>query len=70
MTWRCSPPPPRNRRRPPTNLTGQSPPYLDSVDIRHQILAVSEGEGIGQAAYPLKLLQSEGVLRHATVDLA
>ena len=50
-----------------SSLTAQSLYYLDSADIRHKILAVSEGEGISQAAYALKLLQSEGVLRHATV---
>ncbi len=50
-----------------SNLTGQSLYYLDSADVRHKILAVSEGEGISQAAYALKLLQSEGRLSHATV---
>jgi hypothetical protein len=50
-----------------SNLTGQSLYYLNSGDIRHKILAISEDEGISQAAYALKLLQSEGKLTHATV---
>lgn len=50
-----------------SNLSGQSLYYLHSGDIRHKILAVSEDEGINQAAYALKLLQSEGKLTHATV---
>ncbi len=50
-----------------SNLTGQSLYYLNSGDVRHKILAISEEEGISQAAYALKLLQSEGKLTHATV---
>ena len=49
-----------------SNLTGQSLYYLNSGDIRHKILTIRE-EGISQAAYALKLLQSEGKLTHATV---
>ena len=43
--------------------------FVDEAIIKRDVgrLAVSEGEGISQAAYALKLLQSEGVLRHATV---
>lgn len=48
-----------------SNLSSQSLYYLDS--IRHKILAVSEDEGVSEATYALKLLQSEGVLRHAVV---
>jgi hypothetical protein len=50
-----------------SGMTGQSLFYLDSAQIRHKILAISEDEGIAQASYALKLLQSEGELRHATV---
>ncbi|OYP36779.1 hypothetical protein [Rhodopirellula sp. MGV] len=49
-----------------TNLSPQSLYYLDS--IKHKILAVSEDEGVSQSAYSLKLLQSEGKLRHAVVS--
>ena len=50
-----------------SNLSGQALYYLESDGVRHKILAISEDQGLGQAAYALKLLQSEGVLRHATV---
>ena len=50
-----------------SGMTGQSLFYLDSDQIKHKILAISEDEGIGEATYALKLLQSEGELRHATV---
>ena len=50
-----------------SNLTGQSLYYLDSHAIRHKTLAISEEQGIAEAAYALKLLQSEGRLSHATV---
>ncbi len=50
-----------------SGMTGQSLFYLDSDKVKHKILAISEGEGIGEAAYALKLLQSDGELRHATV---
>ncbi|QDV86152.1 hypothetical protein [Stieleria magnilauensis] len=50
-----------------SGMTGQSLFYLDSDSIKHKILAIAEDEGIRQASYALKLLQSEGELRHATV---
>ncbi|WP_153558977.1 hypothetical protein [Roseimaritima sediminicola] len=50
-----------------SGMTGQSLFYLNSDQIRHKILAIAEDEGIQQATYALKLLQSEGQLRHATV---
>ena len=50
-----------------SGMTGQSLFYLNSDEIRHKILAISEDEGIAEATYALKLLQSEGELRHATV---
>ncbi len=48
-----------------SGMTGQSLFYLDSDEIKHSILAISEDEGIREAAYALKLLQSEGELRQA-----
>jgi len=50
-----------------TGMTGQSLFYLDRQCLKHKILAISEEEGVGPAAYALKLLQSEGELRHACV---
>ena len=50
-----------------SGMTGRSLFYLDSESIRHKILAISEDEGASEATYALKLLQSEGELRHATV---
>ena len=51
-----------------SKLTGKSLYYLDTADIQHKTLAISEEEGLREAAYALKLLQSEGVLRQATVQ--
>ncbi|MEM6472720.1 MAG: hypothetical protein AAF802_24375 [Planctomycetota bacterium] len=48
-----------------SGMTGQSLFYLDSGQIKHNILAISEDEGIREATYALKLLQSEGELRQA-----
>lgn len=50
-----------------SKLTGQSLYYLESEQIQHKVLAISEDEGVREAAYALKLLQSEGCLRHAAV---
>ncbi|KAA5538996.1 hypothetical protein FYK55_25710 [Roseiconus nitratireducens] len=50
-----------------SGMTGRSLFYLDTAQIRHKILAVAEDEGLNEAAYALKLLQSEGELRHASV---
>ena len=50
-----------------SGMTGRSLFYLDSPQIQHKILAIAEDEGLSEAAYALKLLQSEGELRHATV---
>lgn len=46
-------------------LTGQSLYYMGRQDLRHKILAVCEEEGVAQASYALKLLQSDGRLRIA-----
>ena len=41
-------------------MTGQSLFYLGEKDLQHKILAIAEEEGVRQAAYALKLLQSQG----------
>jgi hypothetical protein len=47
-------------------MTGQSLFYLGDRDVRHKVLAIAEEEGVRQAAYALKLLQSEGELSIAS----
>jgi hypothetical protein len=47
-------------------MTGQSLFYLGDKDLRHKVLAIAEEEGVRQAAYALKLLQSEGELTIAS----
>lgn len=47
-------------------MTGQSLYYLGENNLSHKILAISEEEGVRQAAYALKLLQSEGTLTIAS----
>ena len=47
-------------------MTGQSLFYLGETDMQHKILAIAEEEGVRQAAYALKLLQSEGELTMAS----
>ena len=47
-------------------MTGQSLFYMGERDLRHKVLAIAEGEGAARAAYPLKLLQSEGRLTIAS----
>ncbi|MGD8854681.1 MAG: DNA primase, partial [Gammaproteobacteria bacterium] len=47
-------------------MTGQSLFYMGETDLKHKILAIAEEEGAHQAAYALKLLQSEGVLKIAS----
>ncbi|MDR0781751.1 MAG: toprim domain-containing protein [Pseudomonadales bacterium] len=47
-------------------MTGQSLYYLGENNLSHKILAISEEEGVRQAAYALKLLQSEGELTMAS----
>ena len=46
-------------------LTGQSLYYMGRLALQHKILAVAEEEGVAQASYALKLLQSDGRLRIA-----
>ena len=47
-------------------MTGQSLFYMGGINLKHRILAIAEEEGIEQAAYALKLLQSEGQLTIAS----
>ena len=47
-------------------MTGQSLFYLGETDLKHRILAIAEEEGVRQAAYALKVLQSQGELTIAT----
>jgi len=46
-------------------MTGQSLYYMHRHNLKHKILAVAEEEGVAQASYALKLLQSDGRLRIA-----
>ena len=47
-------------------MTGQSLYYMSGKDLKHKILAIAEEEGVSQASYALKLLQSEGELTIAS----
>lgn len=47
-------------------MTGQSLFYLGETSLKHKILAIAEEEGVRQAAYALKLLQSDGELTIAS----
>jgi len=47
-------------------MTGQSLFYMGSMELQHKILAIAEEEGVAQASYALKLLQSEGQLTIAS----
>ena len=47
-------------------MTGQSLFYMGATNLKHRILAIAEEEGVEQAAYALKLLQSEGQLNIAS----
>lgn len=47
-------------------MTGQSLYYLGETTLQHKILAIAEEEGVRQAAYALKLLQSDGELKIAS----
>ena len=47
-------------------MTGQSLFYMGESELKHKILAIAEEEGIRQAAYSLKLLQSQGVVTIAS----
>lgn len=47
-------------------MTGQSLFYIGEGNLKHKILAIAEEEGVRQAAYALKLLQSQGELTIAS----
>lgn len=47
-------------------MTGQSLFYLGETDLKHRVLAIAEEEGVRQAAYALKVLQSQGELTIAS----
>ncbi|HCS7278298.1 TPA: toprim domain-containing protein [Escherichia coli] len=49
-------------------MTGQSLFYLGETNLQHKILAIAEEEGVRQAAYALKLLQSDGELTSTGKD--
>jgi len=57
--------PPEDRIR-YSALTGQSLFYMGERDLEHKVLAIVEEEGASNAAYALKLLQSEGELTIAS----
>lgn len=48
-------------------MTGQSLYYMGQQNMKHRILSISEEEGVSQASYALKLLQSDGRLTMAAV---
>jgi DNA primase catalytic core len=47
-------------------MTGQSLFYMGETNLKHKILAIAEEEGVEQASYALKLLQSEGQITIAS----
>jgi DNA primase catalytic core len=49
-----------------TAMTGQALFYMGEKNLKHKILAIAEQQGAERAAYPLKLLQSEGKLKIAS----
>ncbi len=57
---------PENQRVHYSAMTGQSLFYIGEGDLKHKILAIAEEEGVRQAAYALKLLQSQGELTIAS----
>jgi DNA primase catalytic core len=57
---------PKEERIQYSAMTGQSLFYLGENDLQHKILAIAEEEGVRQAAYALKLLQSDGELTMAS----
>jgi len=57
---------PEEERMTYSAMTGQSLFYLGDTDLKHKALAIAEEEGARQAAYALKLLQSQGALTIAS----
>lgn len=46
-------------------ISGKSPFYLGTANLKHRILSIAEEEGARRASYALKLLQSDGFLSMA-----
>ena len=57
---------PEEQRENYTAMTGQALFYMGQKNLKHKILAISEQQGADRASYPLKLLQSEGMLKIAS----
>jgi DNA primase len=57
---------PKDQQERYSAMTGQALFYMGQKNLKHKILAMSEEEGASRAAYALKLLQSEGVLKIAS----
>src|ERR1700675_3416655 len=57
---------PEEQRESYSAMTGQALFYMGQKNLKHKILAISEQRGADAASYPLKLLQSEGVLKIAS----
>ena len=57
---------PEEERMQYSAMTRQSLFYLGETSMQHKILAIAEEEGVRQAAYALKLLQSDGELTIAS----
>jgi hypothetical protein len=57
---------PAEQRLSVSAMTGQSLFYLGETELAHKILSIAEAEGAARAAYPLKLLQSDGELSIAS----
>lgn len=47
-------------------MTGQSLFYMGEIGLKHKILGIAEEQGVQEAAYALKLLQSQGELTIAS----
>jgi len=47
-------------------MTGQSLFYMGEIGLKHKILAIAEEQGVQEAAYALKILQSQGELTIAS----
>lgn len=47
-------------------MTGQSLFYMGEIGLKHKILAIAEERGVQEAAYALKILQSQGELTIAS----
>jgi DNA primase len=47
-------------------MTGQSLFYMGEIGVKHKILAIAEEAGVAEAAYALKILQSQGELTIAS----